>query len=289
MASQSSSAGSSGASSRSSRRNVGLSPLKMPLPARRKGQRRIEYCTEWGLPKRLMCSGCVFYSDSSASSKNKPRSISHSSSRYVCGQPWKQIATTEETTTKKPGYQYSKADIWISEVCEWISDRHNCTLTSTDRIQGLLKSAEDHHCLHLQLAKDNDDYEASVATVEGLMRKQHFKMERVQQKKEVAVGRGNNNKATNALQKKTGVDRTNVMRGLTAYGKLKKALHFEDLATELLFRGCTLEEIQPLNITARKKKLRDLEMIRLEGDDDGIKRAEKAFKSLSTAAFEGAS
>jgi hypothetical protein len=90
----------------------------------------------------------------------------------------------------------------------------------------------------------------------------------------------NKNKKDNALQKKTGVDRTLTMEGLFSFGKLVARLHMDPLKEELLFRGCNEDEVNGMNITDRKNKLKALEIIRTGGD-----ATLKAFKPLSTAVF----
>ena len=97
----------------------------------------------------------------------------------------------------------------------------------------------------------------------------------------------NKNKEVNAKQRKTGVERTTAMDGMFPYGKLKIALHFDALKTELLYRGCSDQEIKGWTITDRKKKLKELEIARVDNDEDMAKAAAlKAFKPLSGVHFQ---
>jgi hypothetical protein len=93
----------------------------------------------------------------------------------------------------------------------------------------------------------------------------------------------------NATQQRSGVDRTHTVDGLFAYGKLVKKLHFDALKVELLFRGCTEDEVDKMKINERKTKLKEMEIKRLEDDNeaDGNTKAaaQKAFKPLSAAVF----
>jgi len=157
-------------------------------------------------------------------------------------------------------------------------------MSSTNRIQGLMASAKLHCEQQDALRITHGDYSTSIATVEEYMRKEHFKKERLEKKKQAAIDKGDTNKKANTLQQKGGVDRTNAMNGLIAYGKLVRRLHHDDLAVELQFRGCTVDEISTWSITERKAKLKALEIQRVDGADNK-ERAAKAFKPLSTAPF----
>ena len=78
------------------------------------------------------------------------------------------------------------------------------------------------------------------------------------------------------------------MEGLFPYGKLVQALHFGPIKVELLHRGCTEEDIDKMNITARKTKLKELEIKRVAdngGDAVATAAATKAFKPFSGALF----
>ena len=88
-------------------------------------------------------------------------------------------------------------------------------------------------------------------------------------------------------QNNSGVDRTAAMHGLFPYGKLVMRLHMDALKTELLYRGCSEQEIKGWNITDRKKKLKELEIARVDNDEDMAKAAAlKAFKPLSGVHFQ---
>jgi hypothetical protein len=85
----------------------------------------------------------------------------------------------------------------------------------------------------------------------------------------------NRNKKENALQQKTGVDQTHAVEGLFPYGKLVKKLHFDALKTELVFRGCTEDEVNNMAIKQRKEKLKALECERLKDWDHVASAAAK--------------
>jgi hypothetical protein len=166
-------------------------------------------------------------------------------------------------------------------------------LSSTERIHRLIKSSRQHVDTRQELQDENEDYIENIAAIVTTMRKEHFRQERVDQLKTAALNRGNINKKDNAIQKKRGVDNTLAMEGLIPYGKLtKRNGNNEDLVCELLFRGCSEEEVLPMGINARKTKLKELELERVAtaGDDDATTKknkatAQKAFKPLSTAPF----
>ena len=168
-------------------------------------------------------------------------------------------------------------------------------LSSTQRIQMLMKSAKQHVESRQYFQGAHVDYNEQVNAIVTSMRTEHFKQERVEQLIATAINKGSINKKDNALQKRRGVDTTLVMMGLIPYGKLtKRNGHHEDLMTELLFRGCNEDEVKSMGITARKTKLRELELQRVvsdeTGDNDETKKkneatAQKAFKPLSAAAF----
>jgi hypothetical protein len=62
--------------------------------APKKSLRLVKYCTELGVPRRLMCSGCVHYTDAPASSKVRgDRERTHTSQKFLCQQPWREEGT----------------------------------------------------------------------------------------------------------------------------------------------------------------------------------------------------
>ncbi|CAB9522258.1 expressed unknown protein [Seminavis robusta] len=70
------------------------------------------------------------------------------------------------------------------------------------------------------------------------------------------------------------------------YGKIKKALHFHAVKTELLFRGVDEATIDAMGIRDRVKSLRQHETGRVADQQEEIKTAaEKAFTPLSAAMF----
>jgi hypothetical protein len=162
------------------------------------------------------------------------------------------------------------------------------TMTVTQRIQWLLKATRIHVDRHEELGQELPEYSKDVAKIAGLMRQHHFKEERLQKLQDDALKKLNKNKKENALQKATGVDTTNAMAGLFAYGNLVSKLHLDAIGTELLFRGCSEEAIAKLKIRERIKMLKDLELKRVvdNGGDDAQKAAAlKAFEPLSEAVF----
>jgi hypothetical protein len=164
-------------------------------------------------------------------------------------------------------------------------------LKSTERIEALINSALQHHTDHETLKANSPvDYLERIESIAKGMREEHFKQERVEKTTHAMLTKVNKNKKENALQQKTGVDRTHAVQGLFPYGKLVKKLHFDALKTELLFRGCSEQEINDLTITQRKNKLKELECARLRDWDHVASAAAKdaatrAFRPLSGALF----
>jgi hypothetical protein len=161
-------------------------------------------------------------------------------------------------------------------------------LKSTERIEALLTSALKHHEDHETLKANSPDYLETIESIAKGMREEHFKQARVEKTTNAMLSKVNRNKKENALQQKTGVDRTHTVEGLFPYGKLVKKLHFDALNTELLYRGCTEEEINDLTITQRKNKLKEIECERLNDHLASVaerQAATKAFRPLSGALF----
>jgi hypothetical protein len=162
------------------------------------------------------------------------------------------------------------------------------SLTVPERIQWILRAAEEHVTRQEVLAEE-EGYVASVSAIAKLMRQEHFKQDRVQQLQDDTLNKLNKNKADNALQQRTGVDRTHATEGLFAYGKIVKKLHLDAIRIELVFRGCAQEEVNTWTITVCKTKLKELEIKRVEDDNDADtankEASHKAFKPLSGAVF----
>jgi hypothetical protein len=162
-------------------------------------------------------------------------------------------------------------------------------IKSTKRIEGLLESAIHHYGVHETFRVDHPDYDERIQLISNAMRKDHFKVDRVLKLQQDALYKVHKNKKQNQLQKKTGVDRTHTMQGLFPYGKLVKKLHFDALKEELQFRGCTDEELHGLPITQLKTKLKELELARVDNDEEDATAkaaANKAFKPLSGVHFQ---
>jgi hypothetical protein len=164
------------------------------------------------------------------------------------------------------------------------------TLTVSERVQWLLQATKTHVERQEALGGQLHDYTSSVDAITGLMRKEHFKEERVKQLQDDTLNKLNKNKMVNATQQRNGVDRTHAIQGLFPYGKLVKKLHFDALKTELLFRGCSEDEVNDMDITRRKNKLKELECDRFKDWDNVASAAAKematrAFRPLSGAQF----
>ena len=160
-------------------------------------------------------------------------------------------------------------------------------LTISQRVEWLLKTTKEHVDGHEVLRQQQPNYNERVEDIAKLMRSQHYRDQRLQKVKDDALEKLNNNKKDNAVQLKSGVDRTFAVEGLFPYGKLVKKLHFDALKVELMFRGCTEDEVKQLGITQMKNKLKELEIQRV-ADGNNTKEKEtalKAFKPLSTALF----
>jgi hypothetical protein len=83
---------------RMTRSRAGSCDVDNDVPARAtKSIRRMQYCTEIGLPRPLICSGCIAYVDASPSSKKGVRELTHSSRVYACRQPWRMDPTKPGT------------------------------------------------------------------------------------------------------------------------------------------------------------------------------------------------
>jgi hypothetical protein len=153
-------------------------------------------------------------------------------------------------------------------------------MSSTQRIEALMKSAQDHCKTHSALRDTVEDYSKEVEAIVASMRKESFKKERIGRLQEEAIAKGNKNRTKNAIQKQRGVDKTLVDQGMVSYGRLKKNFHMKDLEVELLHRGCTPEEVKAMTgIRERTKRLKAMEITR--GNTN-----EKAFKPLSAAPFQ---
>jgi hypothetical protein len=162
-------------------------------------------------------------------------------------------------------------------------------LTAPQRVEWLLRTTNNHVTQHDSIwADDEADYTNNVEEIAKLLRSQHYQQERLQKVTDDALDKLHNIKRDNVLQQKTGVDRTHTMEGLIPYGKLVKALYFDAIKVELLFRGCTEDEVNALKIKERKDKLKLLEIDRINSNSNNAKEKEaanKAFKPLSDALF----
>jgi hypothetical protein len=162
-------------------------------------------------------------------------------------------------------------------------------IKSTQRIEELLHSAIIHSDEHEAFKANDPTYKQTITSIAKDMREEHFKEERVRKIQEQAAAKLYKNKKENIIQKKSGVDRTHAMDGLFPYGKLVKKLHFDALKEELLFRGCSEQEVNDWTITQHKTKLKELETKRVDNDEvQEVSKAAalKAFKPLSGVHFQ---
>lgn len=115
--SSSSGSGSRGSngSQRVSRRLLGLDVDNEAEERPSKSIRRIKYCTEFPLPRHLICSGCIQYEEASAFMKAKgDRETTHTASKYLCREPWKQPPDNASDF-----YERHK---WYSNVTEYLEN-----------------------------------------------------------------------------------------------------------------------------------------------------------------------
>lgn len=119
LTSSSSSSGNNGSGgNRVSRRLTGQGVEDDEKERPSKSLRRMRYCTEFPLPRNLMCSGCVAYEESSISSKSKgDREVTHSSDRYICTHPWKKPPTDATNF-------YDDKNVWYSKIQAYLESKH---------------------------------------------------------------------------------------------------------------------------------------------------------------------
>jgi len=165
------------------------------------------------------------------------------------------------------------------------------TSHNSSRIQSLIESATERASQHnlWEANQEDREYDARIAQLRYSLKVGHFKMERIEGKKEKIDENSNKFKKQNVTQRIKPQTKTAAVSGLIPYGKLTKARNMEDLKTELLTRGVPESEINPATITERKDKLKELEINRLMEDErmvrtDAVKV--KAFKMLSEAPFK---
>jgi phosphotransferase system HPr-like phosphotransfer protein len=170
-------------------------------------------------------------------------------------------------------------------------------LSSTERITKLIRSAIQHNDKY-EVSVQEPGYKEAVEEISKLLREDHFKHERQEAITLDITDNSSTNRASNAIQRKTGVDTTVIMAGLIPYSKVLKATHMEPLMEELLHRGITVVELKSFNnsITAMKKALKQLETDRvvallpatasIEDRKKAAATATKAFRPLSTADFK---
>jgi len=166
---------------------------------------------------------------------------------------------------------------------------------NSSKILSLIRSAHersDPH-EHWQRNQIDDAYDARFNTIlYSLSPQGHYKENRVDAKKTRVDEDGDKFKKQNATQlKHVPQHQTPAVTGLIPYGKLvqKAAGHMDGLRIELCHRGIGAADV-PKKITARKDKLKQLEVQRLI--DAGVPQQEaealgkKHFKVLSTYQFK---
>ena len=158
-----------------------------------------------------------------------------------------------------------------------------------DRIQYHWKAAEDHMRRHNRLASLGDAYELQLKKIKPLLRSDHYVHRRVQDKVAVVQQKGPVNRKQNALQQRTGIDKTLMSDGLLPYSATRKGVNEQDILTELFFRGVVVENPK-IGIRALQGILRKHEIDRVKAldpnDKQAIEKADKGFRILSQAPFK---
>jgi len=161
---------------------------------------------------------------------------------------------------------------------------------NASKILSLIESSKSRSSQHnlWQVNQEDHQYDARYNQIRHSLAGGHFKVERVQAKKDVVNTTGFKYKKPNIAQQIRPQTKTYQVKGLVPYGKLVQARNMDDLRIELLFRGISEEDI-PAKVSGGKEKLKLLECERLINEEnmtaqDAAKH--KAFKRLSEAPFE---
>ena len=193
------------------------------------------------------------------------------------------VSTTDRSEQLRSIYAINRS----ARVHTAAGDKTLSDISSTEQIACLINSASQHIDDHDRFKFGNNNYKPSIDAIANSIRADHFKNSRVAQLKDIVHNKGNINKKDNVLQQKTGVDRTLNMLGFVAYGKMKKAVHHLPLLQELLHRGCNRNESVTWTFTECRKRLKDMEILRLANSSAAMKSAaNKGFQPLSTAVFQ---
>jgi len=165
------------------------------------------------------------------------------------------------------------------------------TDVTAERIRAIVNSTIKRVNLHVR-EEHTDEYKARFKRIVGLLSNVHFKQERIQEKLDVVDNEGSKFKKLNVIQKTKQQHLTPAVTGLIPYGKIfqKRDGHMEGLEAELVHRGMPIADVQTWKITARKDKLKQLEIQRLmeEGvpQKDAQSLGNKHFKVLSEFKFD---
>jgi hypothetical protein len=190
------------------------------------------------------------------------------------------VSTTDRSEPLRSAYAINR-----SARVHSASDKPLRELTANERVTALIQSAKDHIQVHDSLQKNVPDYKDRLADIQKAIQQDHYKHERVEKLKEVAMTKSGKNKMPNAIQQKSGTTKTLDTMGFVAYGRVKKAAHHGALIQELVHRGvCTVEEANATNFTELKRLLKDNEIARLKETEDK-EVANRGFQPLSEALF----
>ena len=184
---------------------------------------------------------------------------------------------------------------WIAIVrSAHVTDAGNAKAKATnkDRIINRLQAAEEHDREHVNWKQqDPGEYEGNYQLTFRALKQKHFRVERVNKKRQRIEATANKNKKRNATQQPKQQEQTAAVTGKIPFGKLftTKDGHMEGLQVELCHRGVAIGDV-PKQIKARKTMLRDLEVQRLTQEEGMAERearglADKHFKVLSTVQF----
>jgi len=143
---------------------------------------------------------------------------------------------------------------------------------------------------HANWKEQDDGHTERHGHVIRLLKRCHFKTERVGRKKSMIDQTANINKRINQAQRPQPQQLPAAVTGHVLYGKLTKSRHMDDMRMELLYRAVSAEDV-PASITERKNLLKQLEIKRLM-EEKGMEESaatqigKKQFAPLSEAAFE---
>jgi len=138
--------------------------------------------------------------------------------------------------------------------------------------------------------EDSAACQLQFGAVLSLLKRAHFKQERVGLNKSRLDQRATDDKTMNKAQQELPQMLTAAVTGHILHGKIVQAKHMGDIGIELMERGVPIEEL-PDSITTRKQWLQELEIARLIEDEDMPEEeadtiGRKQFEVLSDAAFD---